>query len=246
MSASSATVQAVDRQLRRWELERRAAVEQEAGAAPAATPYVSVTISRKRGCRGAAIAACLAARLGYQVFDKELVDYIATHHNVRQRVLDMLDEKQSSAIRLWAEGIVAGRHIDRRDFVRFLSKTVRAIHEHGGVVVLGRGANCILDGRTAYRVQLTAPLDTRVAQVVTETGLDEEEARAEVLRVDAERESFIRNSFGADWDDAALYDLALNVAGLADETVAEMIEFCARRHGAEHSPQAAVGRAAES
>jgi cytidylate kinase len=241
MSASG-TAQLVDRQLRRWELERRAAREALGEGTPERGHTVSVTISRRRGCRGPAIAAALAERLGYTLFGRELVDFIATDHKVCQRVLDMLDEKVASAIHLWAEGIVAGRHVDQRDFVRFLSETVRAIHEHGGAVVLGRGANCILEGQTAFRVHLTARLDARVQQVMREDNIDEERAREEVKEWDGRREAFVRNSFGADWRDPALYDLVVNVEFMEDEDVVDLIEDYLRRYAVKRWPEAAIGR----
>jgi len=238
----SAIAQLVDRQLKRWELERRAAEEQRTQTSPAPRQSVSVTVSRMRGCRGPAIVEHLAERLGYQLFDKEIIDFIASNRNLHQRVLDMLDETVASGIRLWAEGIVAGRHVDRRDFVRFLSGTVRAIYEHGNAVIIGRGANCILAGRVVFRVQLTAPLDARVEQIMREDNLTEEQARDEVRRADEQREAFIRDSFGADWHDPALHDLTINVESLRAESVAEIIENCMRRFAVERWPDAVVGR----
>ncbi len=238
----SATGQLVDRQLKRWELERLAAQEQQAQTSPAVPEVVSVTVSRQRGCRGPSIVKHLAERLGYQLFDKEIIDFIASNHQVHQRVLDMLDETVASGIRLWAEGIVAGRHVDRSDFIRFLCGTVRAIHEHGSAVIIGRGANCILDGRSVFRVQLTAPLEARVQQIMREDNLTEEQARSEALKTDEQRVAFVRNSFDADWRDPALYDLSINVDSLADESVAEIVETCMRRCAAERWPGTLVGR----
>lgn len=233
--------QLIDRQCRRWEVERRVEQEALAKGGPARPPAVTVTISRERGCRGAAIARGLAERLDYPFFDKELIDYIAGDTEIRRRLLDMLDEKVAGGIKMWAEGMVGGRLVDRTDFVRFLTRTIRAIHEHGGAVILGRGGNCILADTSTFRVHLTAPLAARIQQVVREQACTEDEARAEINAVDADRSAFVRKSFGAEWSDPAHYDIVLNVGALDDDGAVELIESCLLRFAARRWPQAKVG-----
>lgn len=216
----------VDRQLRRWEAERLAALEaaragRVAGAIAPARP--TVTVSRQAGLRGEAIAQALAARLGYELFDQQIIDYIATHHDVHRQMLEMLDEHTMSSIKLWAEGIVHRQHVDQADFLRFLSKTVRGIHAHGGAVILGRGANFLLADARAFRVQLVAPLAERVKIHMAERSLDAEAARREIIQVDAQRSDFIRRFYHADWADPGAYDLSLNVAGLPVEGAAAIV-----------------------
>ncbi len=216
----------VDRQLRRWEAERLAALEaaragRVAGEVAPARP--TVTVSRQAGLRGEAIAQALAARLGYELFDQQIIDYIATHHDVHRQMLEMLDEHTMSSIKLWAEGIVHRQHVDQADFLRFLSKTVRGIHAHGGTVILGRGANFLLADARAFRVQLVAPLAERVKIHMAERSLDAEAARREIIQVDAGRSDFIRRFYHADWADPGAYDLSLNVAGLPVEGAAAIV-----------------------
>jgi hypothetical protein len=106
----------VDRQLRRWESERLAALEsaRQAGSHARLSASPTVTVARQAGVRGTAIARALASRLGYQLFDQEIIDYIASHHEVRRKLLEMLDEHTASGIRLWAEGIVRAASRPRR------------------------------------------------------------------------------------------------------------------------------------
>ena len=216
----------VDRQLRRWEAERLAALEAARGgrvAREAAPARPTVTVSRQAGLRGEAIAQALAARLGYELFDHQIIDYIATHHDVHHQMLELLDEHTMSSIKLWAEGIVHRQHVDQADFLRFLSKTVRGILAHGGAVILGRGANFLLADARAFRVQLVAPLAERVKVHMAERGIDVEAARREIVQLDAERCDFIRRFYHAEWADPCAYDLSLNVAGLPVEGAAAIV-----------------------
>lgn len=230
----------VDRQLRRWESERLAELESAQHAPQAPPPAPSVTIARQAGLRGKVIAGMLAERLGYQVFDKEIVDYIALNENVRRKLLDMLDEQTVSGIKLWAEGIVRGQHVDRGDFLRFLSRTVRAIHLHGRAVILGRGANILLADAQAFRVRLVAPIEWRLPVYMEDNQCDEETARRELKASDAERGEFMRSFFHSDWEDPAAYDLTLNVAGLSVEVASDILEEAMHRFVSDRWPPAAT------
>lgn len=230
--------QIVDRQLRRWESERLAGLESARQARDVLPRAPSVTVARQAGLRGKVIARGLAERLGYQVVDKEIVDYIALNHDVRRKLLDMLDEQTVSGIKLWAEGIVRGQHVDRSDFLRFLSRTVRAIHLHGRAVILGRGANRLLADAEAFRIRLVAPIEWRLPVYMEENQCDEETARRELKASDAERSEFMRSFFHSDWADPAAYDLTLNVAGLPVEVAADMLEEAMRRFVAARWPEA--------
>jgi cytidylate kinase len=233
----------VDRQLRRWESERLAALEaaRQAGARARLAAPPTVTVARQAGVRGAAIARALASRLGYQLFDQEIIDYIALHHEVRRKLLEMLDEQTASGIRLWAEGIVRGQHLDRADFFRFLSKTVRAIHTHGNAVILGRGANFLLADARAFRVLLVAPMEARIAVLKEDRGLGADAARQALETSDAARSEFIHSFFHAEWSDPRNYDLTLNVGGLPVAVAAAILEDALRGFAAARWPEIIVG-----
>src|SRR5881392_3313234 len=53
----------------------------------------TIAISRQVGARGAAVAQALGARLGWRVYDHELLDRIAQEMNVEVAALKSLDEQ---------------------------------------------------------------------------------------------------------------------------------------------------------
>jgi cytidylate kinase len=229
----------LNRQFRMWETARLAAVgtPRARGSMPF---HPTITISRQAGARGEEIAQALADRLGYSFFDQEIIDHIAAARDLRRRVLEMLDEHTVSGIKLWAESIVSGKYLDQTDFVRYLARTVRAIHSHGRAVILGRGANYLLADTAAFRVHIVAPLETRIRTFATERKVDPEAARREIEASDVARREFIHRSFGARWDDPAAYDLTLNTAGLPVETAVSMIEDSLRQVAAVRWPGAEI------
>src|SRR5512136_597700 len=59
-------------------------------------PYL--LISREKGAGGSAVAQLAGKRLGWQVFDKELVDAIAQKAQVRRELIESLDERDQTTI----------------------------------------------------------------------------------------------------------------------------------------------------
>ena len=59
-------------------------------------PYL--LISREKGAGGSAVGELAAKRLGWQVFDKEIVDAIAQQAHVRRELIESLDEREQATI----------------------------------------------------------------------------------------------------------------------------------------------------
>jgi hypothetical protein len=59
-------------------------------------PYV--TVSREKGAGGNAVAKLVGKRLGWQVFDNEIVDEIAKKAHIRRQLIESLDERDQATI----------------------------------------------------------------------------------------------------------------------------------------------------
>ena len=115
--------------------------------------------------------------------------------------------------------------------MRNLSEVVLTLGRHGGSVIIGRGAFLILDARSTLRVRCRAPLDWRVAQMAKRRNMSAADARAMVLRIDAERVDFYRDNFDVDVRDPEHFDLVLDTSKAAAEeasvdAIVEAFEVC--------------------
>jgi cytidylate kinase len=218
--------QIIERQLRSWEMERGR--RQEAEVEEPAPPPPTVTISREYGSGGRQVAALLADRLGYQLFDRDIVDVIAGNTDFRKATLESLDEGTLSTIHLWVESLLRGRYFDESDYHKHLLKVLLAIAGHGKAIILGRGANFVVEGGTVVKIRIVAPLDDRIRRVAEREGLAEDRARRRVLLMDEERAAFVRRHFGGDISDPAAYDAVLNGSALSPAVMADMIEGMVR------------------
>src|SRR6516162_5248086 len=63
---------------------------------------LTIALSRQAGSRGAEIARAAGARLGWPVYDHELLKIIAAEKGLHSRLVEQLDERGVS----WLEGII--------------------------------------------------------------------------------------------------------------------------------------------
>jgi hypothetical protein len=90
------TSEVVERQLERWNAMQQAARENQRKT-PAAV-FRFVTIARDEGGLGTEVAQELSKRLGWHVFDREIVSYIAREGHVRENLVRQLEETTQNAV----------------------------------------------------------------------------------------------------------------------------------------------------
>ena len=213
--------QFVNQQILRWQEERRIAERKGLEGKHAQQPVLC--ISREYGARGAELGRLVADRLGFRFYSQELIHDIAEEAHVRQQVVESLDERVQGGIADWVSAMIRRGVFAPSDYIRNLSKVVLTLSRHGKGVIIGRGAHFILDRAKTLCVRVIAPLETRVARIAKRDELSDDEARAKILRIDAERVAFNRQHYNADIRDPANYDLMVNAGSLGVEAGAAVV-----------------------
>ncbi len=214
----------VSKQIGLWEVRRKIRKRYEEKEEPG-DPWQKayVTISREVGSNGKEIAQKLAEMLKWQVFDKEIVDYIATTAHIRKSVIESFDEKKQDEIKTWVQTIIDSDVLNPDHYLNHLMNVLLVIAEHGQAVILGRGANFILDPKRGLRVKIAAPYEMRLLQIMHEMELSRKEARRYIEEKDNQRLAYIRQHFHRDADDPLFYDLVINTEFMSVNSVAETI-----------------------
>ncbi len=210
----------------------------------------TITVEREYGSGGAFIARRLAEHLGWKLWDEELTAEIARIAKVDHKAARLCDERVDPLIyrlfRVFARGSyeralpVEGvpSRFDADQMVAMLQEVIEDVASRGNCVIVGRGAPYILrDHSDAFHVFIYAPRDEKIRRIKT-LGKTEKEAAQLVAEVDAERASFIRHYFGAEWPCRALYNAMIN-SKFGDEYVIEMILQHVDALEKLHSPQPA-------
>ncbi len=209
----------IERQMRRWELQR--AISDKA-AEPLPRPRPVITVSRAMGARGDEVAVSLAGMSRFHLFDREILDAIARDFGIRERMVELLDERAQSELQSWFLGMMTGRIIDQSDYVKSLTRIVGSLMSLGEAILIGRGTNIIVGARRGFHIRVTAGRSRRIENVVATMAASHREAEELVDNSDVARAHFIKKSFGADIDDPSLYDMVINADWLGIEDAVDL------------------------
>jgi cytidylate kinase len=220
-----ATVDLVEQQLRLWNARRLAAREKLNEESSSCFRFL--TIARDEGSLGNEIAQELSRRLGWHVFDKEIVTYIAKNSHVRENLVRQLDQKYQNLLQ-----DAISRFLRMPEYASFgaeeyheaLLRTLICVAALGGAILVGRGANFALrDDERGLYVRITASSEVRFQRLSKSWKATPEEARHRMEADDEERREFIRKYFKKDFDDLRFYDLIFNTDRLSIEQIVTSI-----------------------
>jgi len=222
----------LERQVKSWELRRRLAgaggeAAREALAHLREGPWV--TVSRQLGAGGDELAAEMGSRLGWEVYDREILSAIATQTKSRERVMAELDEKTVAPFLEFIARLLVRDDPSQLEYVRELADVVWGLARKGHAIIVGRAANWFLDDRYGLRIRVVAPYEQRVERITRQMGGSPAEARKVLQAHDVKRRIFVDQYFGQDINDPLGYDLILNTGALDPGSVTEIALTALRR-----------------
>jgi cytidylate kinase len=199
---------------------------------PTTQPFLpsglTITISREAGSRGTSIAQRTGKKLGWQVYSQELLEYIAQEATVRQAILGNLSPAAIHWVEEQLQRVQEEYSIHRHASLVDMARIILALGATGEVILIGRGAGCILPLLSTLHVRLVAQLEDRIAYMSQWLRLTLDEASEQVLLRDQSRAEFLKTHFRRDVNDVYQYDLLLNSTLLGEDLCAELLAQAAR------------------
>ncbi len=184
-------------------------------------PYL--LISREKGAGGSAVGELAGKRLGWHVFDKEIVDAIAQRAHVRRELVESLDERDRHTIQDRVGELLSPEPLGAPGYTAHLREVLLTLGHQGDVVIVGRGAQYVLPSQFGLQVRLVAPLEERARRIASRENLTLKAARVEVEKSDRERARLVRRQFGKDSTDPLDHDVTINTANLSVEAATEVV-----------------------
>jgi hypothetical protein len=190
--------------------------------------HPSVTISRQYGCEGYALAQRLkvfleeASGQPWNLFDKALVDQVASDENLSRQLLGHLgDESHAQDVLRTHFG-----HLTHDDAYAKVVKHLVQIAEVGCAIIVGRGgAVACQDLKNCFHFRLEAGFEFRVATLARRLELPLPDAEKLVRTQSKLREKFISECLHADVTSLRWYDAVFNNERQNVEAIAQA---CAR------------------
>jgi cytidylate kinase len=196
-----------------------------------------ITIEREYGSGGADIAAKVASRLGWKLWDQLLTNEIARLMKCECHVVQKHEEKKDPLYYRLLKGFLRGSYegsvnapvtIADTDHIRAAAEhIVKKAADEGHSVIVGRGSAYYLqERRDAFHIFVYAPFDEKVRRLETQ-GRSRSEAVNLAETVDQERAAFIKQYFGVEWPDRHKFHLMVNSTIGEDAAVATILDSLA-------------------
>jgi cytidylate kinase len=213
----------VGRAFQRQEVDRQLAVsmEEEEKLWCLQCPVPVIAVSRELGAGGTDIAKLVAQELDFAYYDRELIDEVAEQLESDREHVERQETGPHDAVSDILLSFMDRRHVPDTVYLRSLVRVLHRVAQEGRVVIVGRGAGCVLSG--ALRVRIVAPVDVRVERIARLRQLDEKEARHAVRESDQAQTRFLRAFFGCGANDVYTHDLIINTTSMSIEHGAELI-----------------------
>lgn len=199
----------------------------------------TITVDREFGSGGSVIAAKLASRLGWTLWDQLLTDEIARRMDCNGRDVAEREERPDPThyrlFKAFLRGSFEGsvnlprlRLVDADCIREMTQRILLEIGEAGNAVIVGRGsAHYLADREDVIHVFIYGSLRDKVTRL-TSTGRTGKDALESAETVDRDRAAFIKRYFGLEWPSRHLFHMMIN-SGIGDEMAVETILDLAAR-----------------
>ena len=219
--------QIVEHHLSQWVLSRNIKDKSEMQARLASGVRIDyITISREVGSGGVEVARILSDLMKWQLFDKEILDYMAENMKVHVRALESVDERSMGWIEDWLKPVFASKsnkHVEQLSYYKHLGKVLLVIAKHAHAIIVGRAAGILLPRDKGLSVRVTAPFELRCQRYAKENQISIEEATSRVKKADKTQSRFVKDFLEKDVSDPKYYDIVCNTEKITPGSVAKLI-----------------------
>lgn len=189
---------------------------------------IIIAVSREYGTSGHNIALALANKFDIPLYNRNMLDEIATHKDVDVQKLHKYDERPRN---LLISRTVRGMSNSPEEVIaQFQFDYLKAKAESGeSFVVVGRCAEHVLrDYPGLIKIFILADVKDKLKLVQEKRGVSEKEAGAIMFRHDKKRKAYHNYHCPIKWGDSRGYDITINASRLGIEKTADYLETYVR------------------
>ncbi len=197
--------------------------------------HVVITIARQYGSGGKTIGEMLAAKLGIEYYDKDLIYLASEESGINADLFMKADEKIKNSALFRAISKVKpynGELItpDSDDFTsadnlfNYQAKIIKELASENSCVIIGRCADYVLrDFDNVLSVFVHAPKDFCMKKAAEKHSMSESDLEKFIAKTDKGRADYYKYHTGREWTDARNYDLCLDSSKLGFERCVDEI-----------------------
>ena len=193
-------------------------------------PHI-ITVSREFGSGGRELGKRLSDLMGYAYYDREILEELARQTGTDERYAEnLLGRGMPAGFSLHFGRSLASYSPVTQQAVRLLvaeRRIIRALAEQGDCIIVGRGANAVLEDFHPFSLFVYADMPAKLARCRARAPEDEHltdrELEKRIRQVDAARAGVHGMVSGLRWGDKAGYRLCVNTSGIPIKQIAPHI-----------------------
>ncbi len=191
-----------------------------------------ITIGREFGSGGRELALKLSEALGYDYYDREIIEEIAKRTELSEKyVQQVLEHDPHHHLPITVGHTFAYLHhygIERQHAVyREQSEVIKQMAENGNCIIVGRCADFILREQNPLRIFVYSDIDHKVNRCKERADVKEhftdKQLKKHIKAIDKNRARYYKFYTGNEWGDKLNYDICINTATMNLDDVVEML-----------------------
>lgn len=180
-----------------------------------------ITISREFGSGGREIGKRLADELGFAYYDSEIINLLSRETGMSKEYINNISEKGIYPYAFQfakSFSMYSKLQSNQTDLLVAQTKVIREIAEKGNCIIVGRGADTILDNYHPMKIFVYAELESKVKRcqkkAKSEENLSEEEIVKKIHEIDKNRKKYNDILSNKTWGEKENYDLCTNTTNI--------------------------------
>ena len=190
-----------------------------------------ITISREYGAGGHSIARHVAAELGIELYDRDIIRDTVKDSGLDTSVIEH-EEEEISRMDAFLRKITPAAYVDRREAIHEIErKVILMLAAKGPCIILGRCADAILDRANVDCLNVFIYADdlhraARIGEIIGSK--NPSDIQKAMKKTDTARRSYYQQFAGRRWGDYHNYNLMLDSGMLGYDACVRMICDAAR------------------
>ena len=181
-----------------------------------------ITINKEFGTHSQRVASKLAQQLEYEYIGDQLLAQIARELNLSKHEAETFRQtSKSSVLRLVdkytcsiVQKVVDREHgcLDDKAYYEKTKELAEKLYVNDNVIILGWGGQCILREKpNTLHVKLIKKAEIKITELMDQQHLSRKAAEHKIKNDEEDFKAYIKEYFKADWNDARLYDLIIDM-----------------------------------
>ncbi len=190
---------------------------------------IVITIGRCFGSNGRIIGRKLAEEMGFQFYDRNLIEMVAEESGMDWKLVGNADEKLVGGLLNLRPGLDFLQENPNDKIYRVQEEIIRSIaKKKESCVIVGRGADYVLRNRhEVMKVYIYAPFSIRVETVMERYSFTKEEAEKVVRHMDKTRKNYYEYFTDRNWGQKEGKDLLIDSSEFGIEGTVDLLKAAA-------------------